>query len=61
MVERRGGVPTVDFPTATFFPFLKTFLSFFEEKKFGHFFMRQIIFQVKILWVEKISRNNLVR
>ena len=44
-----------------FFPFLETFLSLSEKNKFRHFFMIQIIFQVKIWWVEKISRNKLVR
>ena len=44
-----------------FFSFLETFLSFSEKNKFRHFFMSQKNFQVKIWWVEKISRNKLVR
>ena len=43
-----------------FFPFLEIFLSFSEKNKFRHFFMSQKKFQVKIWWVEKISRNKLV-
>ena len=53
-----GGRPEpVSRPKAIFFPFLETFLSFSEKNKFRHFFMSQIIFQVKIWWVEKNSRN----
>ena len=43
-----------------FFRFQKLFCRFLRKKN-SDIFLRQIIFQVKIWWVEKISRNNLVR
>jgi len=56
-----GRLPYGRFFDNIFFLFLEFFLSFSEKNKFRHFFMSQKNFQVKIWWVEKISRNKLVR
>ena len=48
------------FSESNFFLFLEIFCRFLRKKN-SDVFLRQIIFQVKIWWVEKNLKNKLVR